>query len=151
MSNLMRIYNRGMSPSNLFDAMLNDFFSDPSFPVSLMGGRETVGPVAGFRVDIRENDEAYTVYADLPGIAKEAVSLDINEGVLTIDVTQEKQEEDERKDYIHRERRVASMRRNLYLKEAAPDGATASLENGVLTVTVPKAVKQPKSSRIEIG
>ncbi|MCL2030501.1 MAG: Hsp20 family protein [Oscillospiraceae bacterium] len=147
MSNLMRIYNRGISPSSLFDTMLNDFFNDPFFTSS----REVSGPGGAFRVDIRENGEAYIVDADLPGVPREAVSLDLNEGVLTIDVTRGEQEEEEQGGYIHRERRGVSMRRSMFLKDAAADGAAANLENGVLTVTVPKAVRQPKSSRIEIG
>ena len=147
MSNLMRVYNRGVSPSNLFDAMLNDFFNDQL----LTSGREVSTAGGSFRVDIREGGENYTIYADLPGVPKEAVSLDINESVLTIDVTRDKQAEENRAGCIHRERRCSSMRRSLYLKDVASDGASANLENGVLTVTVPKAVKQPKSSRIEIG
>lgn len=150
MSHLVRSYNRNFTPS-LFDTMLSDFFSDPFFSGRTLAGFGPESPgLAGFRVDIRESDEAYTVYAELPGIDKQAVSLDLKEGVLTIDVTREDKDERDEEGYIHRERRMASMRRSLYLKDAASDGANAALENGILTVTVPKAVKQPQTSRITI-
>jgi len=149
MSNLMRIYNRSMVPSGLFDAMLSDFFRDSLFTAEPDADRPD-RPVSDFRLDVSESGDAYTVYADLPGVAKESVALDLQEGVLTIDVTRGEKAEDETAGYIHRERRVSSMRRRLRLRDAAQDGADARLENGVLTVTVPKAVQPPQSSRILI-
>lgn len=148
MSNLIRPYHRA---PGLFDAMLSDFFNDPFFSGRTLTGFGPESPgLAGFRVDIRENEEAYTVYAELPGVDKDRVSLDLKEGVLTIDVAQNEKDERENEGFIHRERRCVSMRRGLYLKDAAAEGANASLENGILTVTVPKAVRHPKESRIQI-
>jgi HSP20 family protein len=122
--------------------MLSDFW--PMFT-----SRDTL-PAAGFKVDISEGDDSYTVYAEMPGVPKEAISVDLRDGVMTIDVTRDESEENQEGGFIHRERRASSMQRSLYLKNAATEGASAAMDNGILTITVPKAVKTPKTSKIDI-
>jgi HSP20 family protein len=124
-----------------FYNMLDDFFS--------AAPRRT----EPFKVDVQENDEGYIVEADLPGVAKEAVSVELKENKLTIAVNyeEEKSNEDEApKNYIHRERRRVSMSRGAYLKDADAEGVKARLENGVLTVEVPKKTQLKDVHKIEI-
>ncbi|NBG89455.1 Hsp20/alpha crystallin family protein [Isachenkonia alkalipeptolytica] len=127
-----------------FQNMLDDFFAaDWTRPRSLM--RDT------FKIDVKENDSEYTVEAELPGVTKEDVNLSIEEGRLSISVNKEEVKEDKNEqNYIHRERRYTSMQRNVFLRDAAEEGIKAKLEDGVLTVSVPKKAEEVKSKAIEI-
>lgn len=127
-----------------FDNMLDDFFAD-GWPMrrSLMAST--------FKVDVQENDKAYTVEAELPGVDKGDVDIDYDEGRLCISVKRENQSEEKKKNYIHRERSFSSMSRSVYLDSASGEGINAKLDNGVLTVSVPKQIKPDTSKRIEIN
>ena len=136
--------NRLMGPGfGDFYGMLDDFFSEDLTPK-----RSLVSDT--FKVDVVEKENEYVIEADLPGIKKEEVSLDIHDGQLRISVQREEKIEEEQKNYIHKERRYSSMSRGIYLGDATPDSIKAKLDNGVLTITVPKAPKQEVKSRIEI-
>lgn len=125
-----------------FYNMLDDFFSDNWPSRSLF--RDT------FKLDIHENDREYCVEADLPGINKDEIELEFCEGRLTIKVSREEQSSEEQKNYVHRERRVDSMQRSIYLADAAADGINARLDNGVLNISVPKQKRNDPTTRINI-
>ena len=141
-------FNR--TPGSLFSSnfdgfhnMLDDFFSDGFFPTrNLM--RDT------FKVDVLDNEQDYTIEADLPGVAKEDVALDFNEGRLLISVNKEETATNSGKNYIHQERHRVSMSRSIYLADANEEAVKAKMENGVLTITVPKKVKESTAKRISI-
>ncbi len=121
-----------------------------------------------FRLDAEDKEKEYVVSADLPGVKKEEVSLNFDDGQLTISVKREenisegeaaendrkkaakKDGKQQPKSYIYRERRFSSMQRSVYLEDAASEGADAKMENGVLTVTIPKVEKKENTYRIEI-
>lgn len=128
------------SPIELYN-MLDDFFSSPS-------GREDA---LKFKVDVTENEKGYKVEADLPGVKKDDLDIEMQDEKLTIGVNydEEKDESDESKNYIHRERRHVSMQRTAYLKDADADGIEAKLEDGVLTIEVPK--KNPDNGKRKIS
>jgi len=127
-----------------FYNMLDDFFNDTwSAPRrSLLSDT--------FKVDVQENENEYCIDAELPGVKKEDLRLEMNEGRLTISVERGESQSEEHKNYIHRERRYSSMQRSIYLREASPDGISAKLENGVLNILVPKQPKKDNSVRINI-
>lgn len=128
--------------NNLYD-MVDDFFRDSSvFDRNLM--------MDTFKLDIKETDQAYGIEAELPGIAKEEVSLDLVENRLTISVNREEQKDEEKENYIHRERKTSSMSRSVCLRDADMEKATAKLENGILEVRIPKIEEAEKKKRIEI-
>jgi HSP20 family protein len=118
-----------------FYNIMDDFFSGAR-------GRFTTADL--FKVDVQENDEGYLVQADLPGVKKENVDIEMNEEKLTIEVKAEEIDEETEKNYIHRERRACSMARGVYLKGSDADGISAKLEDGVLTIKVP--LKAPVSN-----
>lgn len=103
-----------------------------------------------FKIDIREKEGEYLIDAELPGVKKEEIKLDLNNSQLTISVTREEEKNDENSNYVHRERRFTSMQRSVYLRNIADEGIKAKFENGVLTISVPKKEKMIKSSQIEI-
>jgi HSP20 family protein len=101
-------------------------------------------------LDLQDGEKEYTVEAELPGIKKEEVNLSIEEGRLTISVEREEQTEENRKTYLHRERRTTSMSRSIYLQDAAPDGVKAKMDNGILNITVAKKPRNELFRKIDI-
>lgn len=96
----------------------------------------------GFNValDVEENPAAYLVQANLPGIKLEDISVNIHDDVLTIsaETAAEQRAEDSRT--LMRERRYGKLSRSLrFATTVDGDAIEASLDNGVLSITLPKA------------
>ena len=117
-------------------------------------------------VDVTESKDAYTLDMDLPGRTENDVSLELNDGVLTIasEKTETKAIEDkkdkheekenaEKPQYLLRERLRTSFRRSFTLpKDIDAEGVTAGFKNGVLTVRIPrKAEVAPRKIQISIA
>ena len=134
---------RGPLTGGFFGGMMDDFFRDAFTPFGSTF-RDT------FKVDVKESDAEYTVMAEMPGVQKDEISLDLRAGTLTVSVARDEEKQEEKDRYIHKERRYASMRRSLYLPGAADEGVDAELKNGVLTVIVPKGAKPDPAKKIEI-
>lgn len=128
---------------NDFYNMLDDFFSE-GWPLR----RSLVSDT--FKVDVEEDENSYTVTAELPGVKKEEVHVYMDDGKLGISVEREENVEEQNKNFIHRERRFSSMARNIYLVDADSSGISAKLTDGVLKITVQKAQKRDTSVNIEI-
>ncbi|MBP6491702.1 MAG: Hsp20/alpha crystallin family protein [Clostridia bacterium] len=126
-----------------FHNMLDDFFSDNWSPRRNLE-RDT------FKINVQQNEADYLIEAELPGVSKEEVTLDLNEGRLNISVKREENINEEKKNYIHRESRSCSMSRSVYLADADSKGITAKLDNGMLRITVPRQAKEVKTEKIEI-
>lgn len=137
--------NRGLATTGFEDLynMLDDFFTDPWMSGTRMS-RDS------FRVDVQAGEKEYVVEAELPGIKKEEVQLEMNDGNLSITVQRDEKVDQEGKNYIHRERRYASMSRTIYLGDATSEGIHARLEGGVLHITVPRQPQIENSRRIAI-
>nr|ALO62041.1 small heat shock protein [Canarium ovatum] len=109
---------------------------------------------ANTRIDWKETPEAHVFKADLPGLRKEEVKVEIEEGrVLQISGERQKEKE-EKTDTWHRVERSSGqfLRRFRLPQNARTDQVKASMENGVLTVIVPKEeVKKPDVKAIEIS
>ena len=103
-----------------------------------------VGEMVGHRgmaIDVAEHDDSLVVVADLPGFEKDDIDLKIAGQTLTIVAEREMESEsgDEESEYLRRERRSESIRRSIRLPVDVDEaGASASYQNGVLTVTLPK-------------
>lgn len=135
---------RGLSATGFEDFynMLDDFFTDPWFTDRRL--RE------GFKLDVQQTGKEYLIEAELPGVKKEEVSLDLRDGTLSIAVNREENKNEENKNYIHRERRVSSMSRSVHLGDVDADAISAKLDNGVLKVSVPIKTPVDNTRRIEI-
>ena len=140
--------NTGMARAGVgfedFYNMLDDFFSDGLMQPSRSLLRDSI------KIDIEETDTEYHVEAELPGIRKEEIDLNVEDENLCITVNRTEETGKDGKNYIHRERRVSSMSRRVRLVDAKLDEIKAKLEDGVLTITIPKDVKTPLSRRIDI-
>lgn len=126
-----------------FYNMLDDFFSDGWTPRRSLQ-QDT------FKIDVQESEKEYVIEAELPGVKKDEVNIELNEGRLEIAVNREEVVSDEKKNYIHRERRYCSMSRGVYLADADKEGVKAKLDNGVLRISVPKQEKADRLISIDI-
>lgn len=126
-----------------FYNMLDSFFSD-----SWLSDRNLLRDT--FKIDIQETDSGYRIEAELPGIKKEEIDLGAEDDTLLISVSREEEVNKDNTNYIHRERRSGSMSRRVRLANAKLDETKAKLEEGILTVTVPKDEKASSSLKIDI-
>jgi HSP20 family protein len=134
-----------------FDSMFDDFFNVSSaLSNSMQPTAFNRNAHGAFRVDVIDNENEYVIEAEMPGISKEAVSLDYNDGKLVIAVSESGDETTEGKNYIHRERRFSSASRSVYLSDASGEEIRAKLDDGVLCVTVPKQRQEIKAHKIDI-
>lgn len=100
-------------------------------------------------VDIVEDAEMITLRADLPGVRKEQVDIDVREGVLTLNAPVDPIEQDWQP--VYTEYRQGGFARRFTLGEQIDtDKINAKVENGVLTLQLPKA-EQHKPRKIKIG
>lgn len=105
-------------------------------------------------VDIKEFENKYVVKAEMPGVKKDDIKLDIKKNSLKIEATKsiETEEEDKNKKYHKTEFRYGEYSRTLYFPEDVDiEKCDAALNHGILTVNLEKAVKEEdKCCKIEI-
>ena len=89
-----------------------------------------------FRTDVRDENDAYTIEAELPGFAKEDINVDVANDVLTI--TAERKPVENGGEYICRERLFGTFSRSFDVSSVKVDGISVRYENGLLTLTLPK-------------
>ncbi|HMM69599.1 Hsp20/alpha crystallin family protein [Gudongella oleilytica] len=126
-----------------FYNVLDDFFSN-DWPFRRSLANDT------FKVDVEDNGSEYLIEAEVPGIDKKDINVELNDGKLVIAIVKDEKNESEKRNFIHRERRYSSMSRSIYLEDAKPNGIRAKLENGLLKVKVPKEEKPNNSVTIDI-
>ena len=149
--------------TNVFDPFSLDTW-DPfqgwPFDSSITGKSRPSGALsetsafANTRIDWKETPEAHVFKADLPGLKKEEVKVEVEEGrVLQISGERSKEQEEKNEKWHRVERSSGKFLRRFRLPENAKmEQVKASMENGVLTVTVPKEeVKKPEVKAIEIS
>ena len=103
-------------------------------------------------VDIKENDGAIMVHAELPGLKKEDINISVDKGVLNISGKREFEKKEENDKWHRVERSYGSFHRSFRLPENVKESDIAAVCNdGVLTVTIPKDKKpEPSVRRITI-
>ena len=102
------------------------------------------------KTDVRETEKTYELDIDLPGFKKDEIQLELNDGYLTISAEKglDKDEEDEKKHYLRRERYAGSMSRSFYIGEGiTEEDIHAKYESGVLRLSIPK--QEEKKAQIE--
>lgn len=100
--------------------------------------KSTNGFLLNPEVDISENEDKLVVKAELPGMDKDEIDVEVTETMLIISGHKT---EDKENEYAVRERRFGSFRRSFTLPdEAIASKMEAAFDNGVLTITVPKKI-----------
>ena len=146
-----------MLPSIFGENLFDDFFDDDFGMFPVWNGRN---PLYGkhaknlMKTDVRETEDTYEVDVDLPGFKKDEISVDLKDGYLTISAAKglDKDEKDKKGKYIRQERYAGAMSRSFYVGDVEPKDVTASYEDGILKLSMPKHPKKelPKSSTIAI-
>ena len=134
-SGLSRLHNE-------LDRMFDNFFSPAFFDREPFRFRGDFLP----SLDVTSDDKAYAMKVELPGVAPEAVKLEVNDGVLTISGEKKEETKDEQTKEV-RECSYGSFTRSMTLPEDADaEHITATSKNGILTVSIPR--KAPDQSRV---
>lgn len=117
-------------------------------PYGSSGGRAT-----SLALDVYEQDEDIKVRASIPGIKPEDIDISITGDTLTIRGETQEEKEEQQGNYHMRERRFGAFHRSITLPTMVnADQAEATYENGVLTLTLPKAEEaKPKSIEVKSG
>ena len=104
------------------------------------------------KCDIYEKDGNYHIEMDVPGFKKEDISIEVDDGYLTISAEKnyENNEEDEDRNYIRRERSYNSYKRSFYLGDLDQDSIEAKFNDGMLNITVPKKELTSNKKKIDI-
>lgn len=103
-------------------------------------------------IEVFEREGQFVVRADLPGMNKDDVKVDIADDALTIQGERKHEHEQCDESFCHTERSFGSFYRSIPLPEGADaDQANASFRNGVLEITMPVPHREQRRRRIEIG
>ncbi|HIS00207.1 MAG TPA: Hsp20/alpha crystallin family protein [Candidatus Excrementavichristensenella intestinipullorum] len=132
-------YNRHLS--NRSNDLLNPF---DDFFRSFFG---TDVSTNAMRVDVKDEGDHYLLEADMPGIKKEDVSIEVNDGVLTISAQTKQSREEKKENYVFSERRSGSFSRSFTLNGIDEEKISAACEDGVLKLTLPKLGEEVKTGR----
>ena len=96
--------------------------------------------------DVKENEKDYELTMSMPGVQKDNVKAELNDGYLTISASTDTNNDEKDKDghYIRRERYSGSCQRSFYVgKDVTEDDIKASFEDGTLKMTIPKKEAKP--------
>lgn len=139
MSTLVKYRPKNNNLLQSFDAVLNSFFDDgPAY-------RNTVPTV-----DVREDENQFSLEAEMPGMTEKDVDINVENNMLTISSKKEEENKEEKKGYVLRERKSASFSRSFMLPKNVDTGKIeASMKNGILSLVIPKA-EEAKPKKIEI-
>ncbi|HIT79574.1 MAG TPA: Hsp20/alpha crystallin family protein [Candidatus Faecivivens stercorigallinarum] len=130
-----------LMPSIFGENLFDDWFDKDFFP-----GRN---PLYGkneknlMKTDVREQGDSYEVAIDLPGFKKEDVAIELENGYLTITASKGLDKDEDQTGYIRRERWSGKCSRTFYVGESVRgEDIKAKMEDGILTMTVPKEQRQ---------
>ena len=121
-----------------YGGLLDEFFGDKGFwikPLAFPGE-----PELKMKVDVKETDKSYTVHADIPGVSKDDIQVDLNGDQVSIraEVKREKEKREGEK-MLHSERYYGMVSRSFTLPtDVDAQGAVANYKDGVLELTLPK-------------
>lgn len=143
------------------DRLFDDFglHSGWRMPKFVTRGHELFKREMGFvpaewspEIDVRERDGQFMVRADLPGLARDDVKVEITDQLVTIHGERKHEKKEERAGYYYSERGYGSFYRAVPLPEGADAAkAVAEFKNGVLEITMPTAAQPAqKTRRLEV-
>ncbi|MHC5009460.1 MAG: Hsp20/alpha crystallin family protein [Planctomycetota bacterium] len=130
--------------------VLNPFFSFPRSFGDWFGGAEGEGRMIQPAMDVAETEDGLTITAELPGLKKDDVHITLEDGVLSISGEKKFEKEEKEKNYHRVERRYGAFHRSFTLPAGVDASkATASFEDGVLTIALPKTeAAKPRQLKI---
>jgi HSP20 family protein len=103
------------------------------------------------QIEVLQNNDQFTVRADLPGLTKDDVKIEVNDEFLTISGERKEEKEEKREGFYRSERSYGSFYRQIPLPEGAlTENATATFVNGVLEITIPATKVTTPARKLEI-
>jgi HSP20 family protein len=120
------------------------------FPTRSDNGADMENAVWSPRVDLSETEDAYLLWLDLPGVSKEDVEINYQEGTLTVSGERSSHKRDEKQNFVRVERSYGRFFRSFNLPKVDADRIEAGYQDGVLSIRVPKA-EETKPRRITIS
>ena len=147
-----------LMPSIFRENLFDDWFDFPDFGDLDRTERKLYGRHADrlMKTDVHEHEDHYEVDIDLPGFAKDEITIELKDGYLTISAAKglDKDENDKKGKLIRQERYAGAMQRSFYVgEELTEEDVKASFKQGVLSLNIPKkeakAVPEKKTIMIE--
>jgi HSP20 family protein len=135
--------NRTLTVSPFMD-LAKRFFGDDdvNYVTTLFEGRGNCG-----LINVYEKENEYTIELSAPGLKKDDIKIELDENVLKISSTVEDKKEDNFDGYYRKEFRKSSFERSFQLpKDVAKNQISASMVDGILTLTAPKFKEEKKES-----
>lgn len=128
---------RGLSRRDDFFDKIQSYFDDEfnNFPGAFKGD---------IKIDLKETDKEYIVVADLPGVKKEDIEITYENSYLTIAAKREAIIDEEKENYIRKERNYGMIQRAFYVDDIDGNKITAKFQDGVLNMKLPK-IDVPKN------
>jgi|TARA_Y100000310_G_scaffold91864_1_gene89399 HSP20 family protein len=148
MTSLIR-YPHALAPRTLsrnewltpFDRLFDDMFGNMFPTVSSDVGEDFFAKGAYPKVNVINNEESVCIEAAIPGMTKEEVTVEVSDGILTIQGTSNQRADVDNGQYVKREIKRSAFQRSFRLGENLDDTAIqASCDNGILCLTIPKVV-----------
>jgi len=105
-------------------------------------------------LDVKETDKEFVLHMDAPGVAEKDISINIEDGLLTVCGKRESSKKEENERFHRVERSVGSFSRSMALPDGVdPSKVTASFDNGVLEVRVskPEAAARKRKISVNVG
>ncbi len=131
--------NANSSLSDIFDTFFND-------DLTKMFNMED-----SIKTEIKEKDDSYLLKAELPGVNKEDLQLEYNDGYLTISAVQDTNFENKNHNYFGQERCYKQVSKSFYFDNVEKEKIQAKFQDGILGVILPKKeVSKNNSSKIYI-
>lgn len=120
------------------DNWIEQFFAAP-FRTGFLAAANPI------RADIKETEKEYIIEAEIPGVRKEDIRLELKNDILTIAVEQNEETNEERENYIRKERHYGAYSRSFQVDNVKNETVNARYNDGILTVVLPK--EQEKGTR----
>jgi HSP20 family protein len=128
------------------DRLFDDFGGGPRIELRSREGGWTP------QIEACERGDNFIVRADLPGLTRDQIHVDVQDDVLCIQGERQQEHREEGEGFFHSERQYGGFRRSIPLPEGVDaDQAKATFRDGVLEVCMPMPQAQRRSRRIEIG
>ncbi|MCI8498190.1 MAG: Hsp20/alpha crystallin family protein [Bacilli bacterium] len=102
------------------------------------------------KCDVYEKNGDYHIVLDVPGYDKDDITLECDNGYLTISAEKVAEDNEDSKNYIRRERRYGKFSRSFYVGDIDTESIEAEFKKGTLQIVVPKVEEKPSKKQIEI-
>lgn len=103
------------------------------------------------QIEVLQNNEQFMVRADLPGLTKDDVNVEVTDDLLTLSGERKEEKEEKREGFYRSERSYGSFYRQIPLPEGAKtENATATFKKGVLEITIPAPKAELSTRKLEI-